>query len=45
MSGDQLPAEISPANRLLTAAEFHRLAEVPPEGEWFTMIAGRGGQQ
>jgi hypothetical protein len=27
----QLPAQITPAERLLTAAEFQRLAEVPPE--------------
>ena len=33
---DQLPA---PAGRLLTAAEFHRLAEVPPEAEWFANIS------
>ena len=25
---EQLPAEIAPTNRLLTAAEFHRLADV-----------------
>jgi integrase/recombinase XerD len=31
----QLPAEIAPGGRLLTAAEFHRLADVPPEVEWF----------
>jgi integrase/recombinase XerD len=38
---DQLPAEIvpvTPTNRLLTAAEFHRLADVPPEVEWFANI-------
>jgi integrase/recombinase XerD len=35
---DQLPAEIRSANRLLTAAEFHRLADVPPEVEWFANI-------
>jgi integrase/recombinase XerD len=35
---EQLPAEILPANRLLTAAEFHRLADVPPEVEWFANI-------
>jgi integrase/recombinase XerD len=35
---EQLPAEIAPANRLLTAAEFHRLADVPPEVEWFANI-------
>ena len=31
----QHPAEVPPAGRLLTAAEFHRLADVPPEVEWF----------
>jgi integrase/recombinase XerD len=30
-----LPAEIAPGGRLLTAAEFHRLSDVPPEVEWF----------
>ena len=37
MSDDQLPTEITPArvSRLLTTAEFHRLADVPPEVEWF----------
>jgi site-specific recombinase XerC len=29
---------VSPTNRLLTAAEFHRLAHVPPEVEWFANI-------
>ena len=33
-----LPAEILPAERLLTAAEFQRLADVPPEIEWFANI-------
>ena len=32
----QLPAPILPTERLLTAAEFHNLADVPPEFEWFT---------
>jgi len=32
---DQLPTEIAPAGRLLTAAEFHQLADAPPEVEWF----------
>jgi len=32
---DRLPAEIPSAGRLLTQAEFHRLADVPPEVEWF----------
>jgi integrase/recombinase XerD len=35
---DQLPAQILPSNRLLTAAEFQRLADVPPEIEWFANI-------
>jgi hypothetical protein len=37
----QLPAEIVPTERLLTAAEFHRLADVPPEIEWFANIRNR----
>jgi integrase/recombinase XerD len=42
MSATQLPTEIvpvTPAGRLLTAAEFHRLADVPPEVEWFANIS------
>ena len=37
---DPLPTEIAPArvSRLLTAAEFHRLADVPPEVEWFANL-------
>ena len=35
----QKPAEITPTNRLLTAAEFHQLADVPPEVEWFANIS------
>ncbi len=35
---DQLPTPILPTERLLTAAEFHRLADVPPEAEWFANI-------
>src|SRR3984957_3699392 len=38
MSG-QLPAEIAPASRLLTAAEFHRLADVSLEVEWFANLS------
>src|ERR1700722_2503837 len=36
----QLPAEISspPHSRPLTATEFHRLADVPPEVEWFANL-------
>jgi integrase/recombinase XerD len=36
---DQLPTRITPGNRLLTAAEFHRLADVPPEVEWFANLS------
>jgi integrase/recombinase XerD len=36
---DQLPTEIAQANRLLTAAEFHRLADVLPEVEWFANLS------
>jgi integrase/recombinase XerD len=36
---EPLPAEIAPAIRLLTAAEFHRLADVPPEVEWFANLS------
>ena len=36
---DELPTEILPDARLLTAAEFHRLADVPPEVEWFANLS------
>src|SRR6202453_4074244 len=36
---DRLPIQISPADRLLTAAEFQKLADVPPEVEWFANIS------
>ena len=32
------PAQIAPGNRMLTAAEVHRLADVPSEVEWFANI-------
>jgi hypothetical protein len=35
---EQLPTEITSASRLRTAAEFHRLADVPPEVEWFANL-------
>ncbi len=35
---DQLPTPTELSGRLLTAAEFHRLADVPPEAEWFANI-------
>ena len=37
----QLPTLVAPSERLLTAAEFHRLAQVPPEIEWFANIRNR----
>src|ERR1700730_9209050 len=37
----QLPTPIVPTERLLTAAEFQRLAEVPPEVKWFANIRNR----
>jgi integrase/recombinase XerD len=39
MAADQLPTPIALGNRLLTAAEFHRLADVPPEVEWFANLS------
>jgi integrase/recombinase XerD len=42
MTTDQIPAEIipvTPTGRLLTAAAFHRLADVPPEVEWFANLS------
>ena len=38
----QLPTPITPAERLLTAAEFHQLAAVPPAIEWFNNLSNRG---
>jgi integrase/recombinase XerD len=38
-TANQLPTEIAPTGRLLTAAEFHRLADVPPEVEWFANLS------
>ena len=35
---DQVSVQITPGSRLLTAAEFHRLADVPPEVEWFANL-------
>src|SRR5271156_5816045 len=40
-SAPRLPTPIAPSERLLTAAEFLRLAEVPPEVEWFANIRNR----
>src|SRR6204780_4303296 len=38
-TSEQLPSKIAPANGLLTAAEFHRLSDVPPEVEWFRNLS------
>jgi site-specific recombinase XerD len=38
---EQLPAVLVPTGRLLTAAQFHRLADVPPEVEWFANLTNR----
>ena len=42
MNDNQLPTEIAPTDRRLTAAEFHGLAEVPPEFEWFENLKNPG---
>jgi integrase/recombinase XerD len=31
----KIPAKVTAKTRLLTAAEFQRLADIPPEAEWF----------
>ena len=36
---DPLPIQIEPTNRLLTAAEFQNLAELPLEVEWFASLS------
>lgn len=38
MTPSQLPTEIQPAPGMLSAADFHRLADVPPEVEWFANL-------
>jgi integrase/recombinase XerD len=38
MNPARTPAKVSIKTRLLTAAEFQRLADVPPEVEWFANI-------
>ena len=38
MPDTQLPTQITPGDRRLTAVEFQGLAEVPPEIEWFANI-------
>jgi integrase/recombinase XerD len=39
MTSDPHPAAIATTKRLLTAAEFDRLADVPPEVEWFANLS------
>ena len=38
MSSSNLPASIPPSSRLLSTADFRRLADVPLEAEWFANI-------
>ncbi len=38
MTAEPLPTQILPGNRLLTAAEFRRLADVPSDVEWFANL-------
>jgi integrase/recombinase XerD len=45
MTADQLPSEIAPLARRLTAAEFHQLADVPPEVEWFRNLKNAGTER
>jgi hypothetical protein len=35
MNSAETPAKVTVKSRLLTSAEFQRLAEVPPKVEWF----------
>ena len=39
MTRPKTPVKVTVTTRLLTAAEFQRLAEVPPEAEWFKNIS------
>jgi hypothetical protein len=39
MPDTQLPTKITPNERLMTAEQFHGLADVPPEAEWFANIS------
>ena len=32
---------VQPQNRLLTAEDFRRLSDVPPEAEWFANLTNR----
>jgi integrase/recombinase XerD len=41
MNQARTPSKVTVKTRLLTAAEFQRLAEVPPEVEWFRNIRNR----
>jgi hypothetical protein len=38
MNSAKTPVRMGAKSRLLTAAEFQRLADVPPEVEWFKNI-------
>ena len=43
MTSTKLTTQVPGGKRLLTAAEFHRLADVPPEVEWYAMMVADGG--
>ena len=45
MADTALPIPIAPSERLLTAAEFHQLADVPPEIEWFRNLDNAGTER
>jgi len=42
MNSARIPAKVTVKTRLLTAAEFQQLADVPPEVEWFANIRNPG---
>ncbi len=41
MTTNQLPAAVVPPGRLLTADQFQRLADVPPDIEWFANLGNK----
>jgi integrase/recombinase XerD len=41
MTTSGLPATLPSASRLLTAEQFQRLADVPPEIEWFANLGNK----
>jgi hypothetical protein len=41
MTTDQPPVAVTPPGRLLTADQLQRLADVPPEIEWFANLGNK----